>query len=131
MASDACTASSRSSSKTIAMLRAYLRVAAIGAICIEAITLAASLVFDVSDAFFETNTYRAGALLVLVAFVVTTRLIALRAYRVSLTDRTAVVVDSRRRAVRLSNRCPVRGLVLLHLHFSRRPFYLVEASDAR
>jgi hypothetical protein len=131
MASDACPASPRSRSTTIAMLRAYLRVAAIGAICIEAISLVASLLFDVSDAFFETDTYRAGALLMLVAFVATTRLVALRAYRDSLTDRTAVVVDSHRQAVHLSSRCPVHGLVLLHLRFSRRPFYLVEARDAR
>ncbi|VVE43416.1 hypothetical protein [Pandoraea anhela] len=131
-------------STTIRMLRAYLLVASLGAVCIDACVVIAMLVFDVPERIFTSGDFRiamAGSLLLL---VLAARSVASAAYEAALASRHATLHatpdasdtndandtrgsrDSRRRGkVAVRDDCPNRLLVLLHIRIHRQQLTMV------
>ena len=107
-------------STTIRMLRAYLLVASLGAVCIDACVVISMLVFDVPESVFTSADFRiamAGSLLLL---MLAARSLAGAAYQAALSSRHASV-DGEGRKVALRDDCPHRWLVLFHIFIHRQP----------
>ncbi|MCI3206229.1 MULTISPECIES: hypothetical protein [Pandoraea] len=121
-------------STTIRMLRAYLLVASLGAVCIDACVVIAMLVFDVPQRIFTSGDFRiamAGSLLLL---MLAARSVASAAYEAALASRHAEVEKANRRGkaargatVVVRDDCPHRLLVLLHVRIHRQQLAMVAA----
>ncbi|AJP56298.1 hypothetical protein UC34_03350 [Pandoraea vervacti] len=113
-------------STTIRMLRAYLLVASLGAMCIDACVVIAMLVFDVPQRIFTSGDFRiamAGSLLLL---VLAARSVAQAAYEAALASRHVTLGgESRQRTVAVREDCPHRLLVLFHLRIHRQQLAMV------
>lgn len=115
-------------STTIRMLRAYLLVASLGAVCIDACVVIAMLVFDVPEYVFTSADFRiamSGSLLLL---MLAARSLAGVAFQAALASRHATV-DSEPggRNVALRDDCPHRWLVLFHIVIHRQRLAMVAA----
>ncbi|VVD94545.1 hypothetical protein PAQ31011_01815 [Pandoraea aquatica] len=118
-------------STTIRMLRAYLIVASLGAVCIDVCVVIAMLVFDVPERVFTSADFRIAMAASLLLLLLATRSLASAAFRAALASRH-VMVDggsSQResRSVALRDDCPHRLLVLLHIRIHRQQLAMVAA----
>lgn len=124
-------------STTIRMLRAYLLVASLGAVCIDACVVIAMLVFDVPERIFTSGDFRLAMAASLVLLMLAARSVASAAYRAALVSHHITVdgADGPGRAneavgrgrVALRDDCPHRLLVLLHIRIHRQQLAMVPA----
>lgn len=102
------------------MLRAYLITASLAAASIEFSALASYDLFDVSENVFVSRAFRTGVVIAIVAAVLATRYAARAAFRSALLHRQATVSMANAQSIAVSQSCPLRALVILHLRFNRR-----------
>jgi len=124
-------------STTIRMLRAYLIVASLGAVCIDVCVVIAMLVFDVPERVFTSGDFRIAMAASLLLLLLAARSLASAAFRAALASRH-VMFDGIERAdgprgprstgsVALRDDCPNRLLVLLHIRIHRQQLAMVAA----
>ncbi|VVE60951.1 hypothetical protein PAN31117_00415 [Pandoraea anapnoica] len=121
-------------STTIQMLRAYLIVASLGAMCIDVCVVIAMLVFDVPERVFTSADFRIAMAASLLLLLLAARSLASAAFRAALASRHAMF-DGVERAngprgtgsVALRDDCPHRLLVLLHIRIHRQQLAMVAA----
>jgi hypothetical protein len=106
----------------IEQLRAYLQLAALSAILIQAVVFIAIVVLQVPQAVFTSALFRIGAALAIAVSVYAMRGLARDAFRDALASRHARLVGWQRRTVALGPECPRRLLVLLHVRLNRHTF---------
>ncbi|AJC20951.1 hypothetical protein [Pandoraea pulmonicola] len=115
-------------SSTIRMLRAYLLVASLGAVCIDACVVIAMLVFDIPERVFTSGDFRIAMAASLLLLVFAARSVAECAFHAALASRHATVDGAHgRRKVALRADCPYRPLVLLHVRIHRQGLTLMPA----
>jgi Na+/H+-translocating membrane pyrophosphatase len=106
----------------IEQCRAYLYLAGLAAILIQAVIFIAILVFSVPQSVFTTPAFHVGVAAAIAGFTWGLRHLAREAFRNALASRHAHLVGWERRTVALSAQCPRRGLVLLHVRLNPRSF---------
>jgi hypothetical protein len=107
---------------TVEMIRAHLVTASIAATTIDVAVVSLLFFFRFPESAFETNSFRALTFTLLLAAVLTTRHVARRAFRAALRQRHARFVGPHSDSVCVSEICPARTLVILHLHFTGVPY---------
>ncbi|MBN4664486.1 hypothetical protein HUS70_00475 [Pandoraea nosoerga] len=113
-------------SSTIRMLRAYLLVASLGAVCIDACVVIAMLVFDIPARVFTSGDFRIAMAASLLLLVLAARSAAQCAFNAALASRHARVDGARGNGeVALRDDCPYRPLVLLHVRIHRQGLTLM------
>ncbi|MFP6562793.1 hypothetical protein WJ542_31510 [Paraburkholderia sp. B3] len=106
----------------IEQCRAYLYLAGLAAILIQAVVFIAIFVFRVPQEVFATPAFRIGVVLAIAGITWGLRHLAREAFRNALASRHAHLVGWERRTVALSAQCPRRRLVLLHVRLNPRTF---------
>ncbi|VVE75931.1 hypothetical protein [Pandoraea sputorum] len=121
-------------STTIRMLRAYLIVASLGAVCIDACVVIAMLIFDVPERVFTSADFRIAMAASLLLLLLAARSLASTAFQAALASRHVMFngverADGPRRtdSVALRDDCPHRLLVLLHIRIHRQQLAMVAA----
>lgn len=107
-------------SSTVLMVRAYLITASLAAASIEIPVLASLDLFDVSENVFLSRVFRASVVIAIVTAVLATRYAARAAFRSAVLHNQATVSAANARSIAVSQACPLRALVILHLRFNRR-----------
>lgn len=102
--------------------RAYLFVAALAAVAIQAVVFIAILVLHVRTDVFTSPPFRIGVVAAIAGAVHVVRLLARDAFRDAIANRHAQVVGWQHRTVTVSAHCPRRVLVLLHVRLNRHTF---------
>lgn len=107
---------------TVDQWRAYLLVASLATVLIQAIVLGTMVVFDAPETLFTSSVFRIGVVVWVTVAVVLTRRLAEAAFRSALAGDHIGFGDAQCDIVTLSSRCPQRALVVLHVRFNRRKF---------
>jgi hypothetical protein len=106
-------------SSTVLMVRAYLITASLAAASIEIPVLASYDLFDVSENVFASRAFRVGVVITVVGAVLATRYAARAAFRFALLHDQATFSRANAQSIAVSQACPLRSLVILHLRFNR------------
>lgn len=110
---------------TVDMLRAHLMAASLAAMGAEIVLLTVLLVLPISEETFSSTPFRLIAIAVIVSGVIVIRRLAHSAFVRAMQRRYVVTNIAPSRPVRVTTRCPRRGLVILHLRLTGKPFVLV------
>ncbi|MFM0502155.1 hypothetical protein [Paraburkholderia caffeinilytica] len=106
---------------TTDMLRAHLMAASLTAMATEVLVLMALLVLPVSQQVFSSPAFQFLALALIASGVIVMRQFALVAFNLAIQGHYARFAG---RSVLVEANCPRRGLVVLHLRFTGKPFVL-------
>ncbi|AKM31072.1 hypothetical protein AB870_14500 [Pandoraea faecigallinarum] len=118
-------------STTIRMLRAYLLVASLGAVCIDACVVIAMLVFDVPERIFTSADFRIAMAASLLLLTLAARSAAQAAFEAALASRHVTLDgECRRGRVAMRDDCPHRLLVLLHVRIHGQQLAMSGVSGA-
>jgi hypothetical protein len=109
------------------MLRAYLMTASVAAALIQLVVLVSIVAFGVREQYFQTPAFRVSTVSAVCVMVLMTNRIARAAFRFAVARRYANFDESISPGVRISQECPARPLVILHLKFARRPCDLTQS----
>ncbi|CAN7706739.1 hypothetical protein [Caballeronia sp. dw_19] len=109
---------------TVDILRAHLMAASLTAMGAEALILLVLLVLPVSEETFSSTPFRLLALALIVSGVIVIRRLAHAAFEQAVQRRYVTTHLALSRPVSVTTRCPRRGLVILHLRLTGRPFVL-------
>jgi hypothetical protein len=109
---------------TVDMLRAHLLVASLTAAAAEMFVFIAVLVLPVSPQFFGGAPFRLFALAVIVGGVIVTREFAGAAFESAIASHRMTLAGRCARPIEVTQDCPRRWLVVLHLRLTGQPFVL-------
>ncbi|MCM2550965.1 hypothetical protein [Burkholderia glumae] len=107
---------------TVEAWRTYLLIAALAASGAQILVLLSIAVLQIPQHHFTTPTFRCATLVYLAVAVAATRAGARFAFRAGLRRGHVRLEPAAPGTVRVSPRCPLRALVLLHLRLRREQF---------
>ena len=110
---------------TVDMLRAHLMAASLTAMGAEILLLLVLLVLPISEETFSSTPFRLLALAMIVSGVIVIRRLAHASFEQAMQRRYVMTNIAPSRPVWVTTQCPRRGLVILHLRLTGRPFVLV------
>ncbi|WGS53227.1 hypothetical protein LFL96_34245 [Paraburkholderia sp. D15] len=103
---------------TTIRLRAYLVTASLSAVAIQIGVLASIFVFGVPESWFQTVHFRLAAAGAIGMMVLISAAISHAAFRSAVARHYAIHDETRPGAFRVSDECPLRAFVILHLRMT-------------